>query len=100
VTRTLEVTFDGRSLSDLNELEYIDGEVWANVWYQDVLVAINPESGEVTKAVDLSALYPDRQSNDQVLNGIAWDEQAERLFVTGKLWPSLYEIRLVPFETP
>src|SRR5690606_26601987 len=78
----------------LNELEYIDGEVWANVWYEDHLLRIDPLSGKVTARVDLSGLQPQR-GRDDVLNGIAWDAEGRRLFVTGKLWPALYEIRVI-----
>lgn len=91
--RRLTVTDAGVPLDRLNELEYIDGQVWANVWYSNVIVRIDPQSGAVTAKVDLSSLNQQRQQDD-VLNGIAWDEEARRLFVTGKLWPILYEIRL------
>src|SRR5690606_4797991 len=91
--RRLTVTDAGVPLARLNELEYIDGQIWANVWYSNVILRIDPESGAVTAKVDLSSLNQQRQQDD-VLNGIAWDEEARRLFVTGKLWPILYEIRL------
>jgi Glutamine cyclotransferase len=92
-TRRVAVTEDGKPLTRLNELEYIDGEVWANVWYTDYIVRIDPATGRVVSKLDLSNLYPEG-SNDDVLNGIAWDRDAQRLFVTGKLWPYLYEIRV------
>ena len=84
---------DGRPVARLNELEYIDGEVWANVWYQDFILRIDPHSGAVNSVVDLRGLYEPR-SSEAVLNGIAWDQDNGRLFVTGKLWPQLYEIRV------
>jgi glutamine cyclotransferase len=101
--RTLEqtgrvpVTLNGRPVGQINELEWVDGEVWANVWQTDYIVRINPETGVVVGIIDLSALLPDRTGmdpRDDVLNGIAWDPATQRLFVTGKKWPSLFEIRL------
>lgn len=98
-TGRVQVTFRGRPLPQINELEWIDGEVWANVWMQDVLVRIDPATGVVTGVVDLTGLLPDRTGldpSDDVLNGIAWDPQGRRLFVTGKHWPTLFEIRVTP----
>ncbi len=92
--KRITVTEDGLPLNRLNELEYIDGEVWANVWYTDFIVRIDPETGEVNSKLDLTGLHPTRGADD-VLNGIAWDEAARRLFVTGKLWSSLYEVEVV-----
>ncbi len=93
--RTLEVRDQGRPVTRLNELEYIDGEIWANIWYDDRLVRISPATGEVLAWVDLSHLVPrTRRSPDAVLNGIAYDADAGRLFVTGKNWPQLFEISL------
>lgn len=91
----IEVTLSGRSVQNINELEYINGEIWANLWYQDVILRIDPETGNVTSIVDLNGLYPQRKSRDEVLNGIAWDEVGQRLFVTGKLWSQLYEIKVL-----
>lgn len=93
--RRVQVTLDGTPVQYLNELEYINGEVWANIWYQDIIVRIDPETGNVNSILDLSKLHTDRSSRDEVLNGIAWDEQNRRLVVTGKLWPSLYEIKVL-----
>jgi glutamine cyclotransferase len=90
----IDVTLDGEPVIYLNELEYINGEVWANIWYQDFIVRIDPETGVVNSIVDLSGLYAERRSRDEVLNGIAWDEADQRLFVTGKLWPSIFEIKI------
>ena len=95
--REVEV-FDGqRALSLLNELEYIDGEVWANVWQSERVARIHPSTGQVVGWVDLSGLLSveDRYRPVDVLNGIAYDPQGKRLFVTGKLWPKLFEIQLV-----
>lgn len=94
-TRRVQVTLGGNPVQYLNELEYIDGEVWANVWYQDLIVRIDPATGKVNSVVDLSDLYTDRNSRDEVLNGIAWDAANGRLVVTGKLWPALYEINVL-----
>lgn len=93
-TRRVQVTANGTPVNYLNELEYINGEVWANVWYQDILVRIDPETGTVNSVVNLMGLYPERNSREDVLNGIAWDPDSGRLFVTGKLWPALFEIRV------
>jgi glutamine cyclotransferase len=81
----------------LNELEYINGEVWANVWQTDFILRIDPDSGKVNSIVDLTGLSAQTQlgSAEAVLNGIAWDAEAERLFVTGKHWANLFEIELL-----
>jgi glutaminyl-peptide cyclotransferase len=92
--KRVAVTEDGMPLDRLNELEYIDGEVWANVWYTDFIVRIDPATGNVVSKLDLSGLHMQRGADD-VLNGIAWDAATDRLFVTGKLWSALYEIELV-----
>lgn len=96
VQRELPVTLRGRPLARLNELEWIDGLIYANVWMSPYLVAIDPADGAVTRIVDLRPLVAENQqgNHDAVLNGIAYDAQNNRLFVTGKLWPTLYEIRL------
>ena len=92
------VRMDGARIDQLNELEFINGEVWANVYGSTDIVRIDPDSGEVTGVIDLAGLRREagvRADFDHALNGIAWDAEGERLFVTGKLWPELYEIRLV-----
>jgi hypothetical protein len=88
---TISVTDGNRAISNLNELEYINGEIWANIWMTDRIVRINPTTGKVTYTLDLGALP--RQLRADVLNGIAYDQQNSRLFVTGKLWANLYEIK-------
>ena len=95
--RKVEVQLDGNAINQLNELEYINGEVWANVWQTDFILRIDPESGEVDSIVDLTGLSTQTQlgSSEAVLNGIAWDAATERLFVTGKHWANLFEIELV-----
>ena len=80
----------------LNELEYIKGEIYANIWQTDWIVRLDPETGNILGWIDLKNLLPtgDRTGTTDVLNGIAYDEASDRLFVTGKLWPKLFEIRL------
>lgn len=97
-TGRVSVTLGGRPLAKLNELEWIEGEVFANIWQTDYIVRIDPATGVVKGVIDLSALMPDRSDldpTDAVLNGIAWDPEGRRLFVTGKNWPTLFEIKLV-----
>lgn len=81
----------------LNELEYIDGSLWANIWLTDEVVIIDPSSGQIVGRIDFSGLLPSEAAvNAEVLNGIAYDEENNRIFVTGKLWPTLFEIKLAP----
>lgn len=95
----ITVTEEGRPIADLNELEYVKGEVWANVWRTNRIARIDPASGHVVGWIDLAGLMsPSEQPKDvdAVLNGIAYDGKADRIFVTGKLWPKLFEIEVVP----
>ncbi|MBY0421941.1 MAG: glutaminyl-peptide cyclotransferase [Parvularculaceae bacterium] len=97
-TGRVEVTLRGKPLKNLNELEYVDGAVFANVWQTSAVVRIDPKTGTVTGVVDLRGLRDrigDAPGAD-VLNGIAWDAKKKRLFLTGKKWPKLFEVRLVP----
>ncbi|MDW8396036.1 MAG: glutaminyl-peptide cyclotransferase [Anaerolineae bacterium] len=96
--RSVLVTDRGQPVERLNELEYVNGEVFANVWLTDWVVRIDPNDGRVVGWVDFSGLLSeaDRQQPVDVLNGIAYDPQGDRLFVTGKLWPKLFEVRLIP----
>jgi len=96
ITRTLAVTLDGRPLRELNELEWIRGEVWANVWHTDMIVRIDPATGQVTGVLDLTGLLPRelRTGGEDVLNGIAYDPDGDRVFVSGKRWPLLFELRV------
>jgi glutaminyl-peptide cyclotransferase len=97
VTRRITVHDGRRRIANLNELEYVQGEIFANVWQEDYLLRISPRNGVVTGRVDLRGLQPVRNGlgDDSVLNGIAYDSVNDRLFVTGKNWPVLYEIRLM-----
>lgn len=97
-TRRLEVIYQGEPLVRLNELEYFDDAIWANVWQTDAVVRIDPATGVVNGVVDLRGLLnyaPAVTTPVDVLNGIAYDEVTGRLFVTGKLWPAVFEIELV-----
>lgn len=99
--RRIHVTADGQPLHQINELEWVNGEIYANVWQTDRIARIDPFSGRVLGWIDLSGLSavakPDKNA-DNVLNGIAYDHQAHRLFVTGKRWPRLFEIELKPVK--
>lgn len=92
-----EVTLAGMPVRNLNELEYIAGELWANVWQTNYIVRINPNNGNVRSVIDLTGLEERTRRNgaDAVLNGIAWDDVDKRLFVTGKYWSDLFEIEIV-----
>lgn len=96
--RSIDVNLGGEAVRNLNELEYIDGKIWANIWMNNEIVQIDPASGRVTGIIDLASLPAMTQTggNDAVLNGIAWDEQNQRLLVTGKLWAHIFEIALLP----
>ncbi len=105
VQRKVEVTLAGRAIRNLNELEYINGEVWANVWMTNEIVRIDPVTGNINSVVDLNGLVDQTRTGggDAVLNGIAWIPSAEedgqgRLLVTGKLWADIFEIKLKLFE--
>jgi len=93
----INVTAGGRPLNGLNELEYIKGEIYANIWPTSRIAIILPQTGEVRGEIDLTSILPGSQGVGQsvdVANGIAYDGESDRIFVTGKLWPRLYEIRL------
>ncbi len=96
VTKTIAVFDGGTPVARLNELEYVQGEIYANIWGQDRIARIESQTGRVVGWIDLSGLLSPTEVNDEeaVLNGIAYDETNQRLFVTGKLWPKLFEIRL------
>jgi len=94
--RRVKVTAGDQPVAQLNELEWVGGEILANIWQTDRIARIDPRTGRVTGWIDLAGLLPDNQRSnpDAVLNGIAYDAKKKRLFVTGKLWPKLFEIEL------
>lgn len=101
-TRALQVNLDGAPLDRLNELEYIRGEIYANIWYKDLIARIDPTSGEVVGVIDCGSLRDGEGApgpND-VLNGIAYDARGDRLYLTGKNWPWIYEVSLRSVQTP
>ncbi|MDO4736318.1 MAG: glutaminyl-peptide cyclotransferase [Bacteroidia bacterium] len=95
--KSLKVTLNGKSVNYLNELEYIDGKIWANVYCQDYIVIINPDNGVVEGRVDCKGLLPNnlRNSSTDVLNGIAYNPKTKQLLLTGKLWPKMFSVKLV-----
>lgn len=94
VQRMIDVTIDGRRLREINELEFANGFIYANVWHEDYVVKISPKSGEVVGIIELNDLIPaSKRLRDEVLNGIAYDAEQDRWFVTGKLWPKLFEVK-------
>jgi glutamine cyclotransferase len=96
--RRITVKDHGLPVKEINELEYIHGQIYANIWYSDRIARISPATGKVLGWIDLTGLLPQSQRSnpDAVLNGIAWDSVHDRLFVTGKLWPKLFEIKVIP----
>jgi glutamine cyclotransferase len=96
--RSIEVTDAQHPVERLNELEFVRGELWSNVWQTDRIAKINPDTGKVTGWIDLTGLLrPEaRGPEGDVLNGIAWDKAGDRIFVTGKNWPWLFQIEVVP----
>ncbi len=95
--RRMRIRDGRRRLDKINELEFYKGELLANIWYVDRIARIDPESGELKGWIDCSDVYPakNRPDREHVLNGIAYDEKADRLFITGKNWPKLYEIKIL-----
>ena len=96
---TVDVHDGDQQIFNLNELEFVRGEVWANVWLTDRIARIDPATGNVVGWIDLSGLLPPDERPDSpeaVLNGIAYDSARKRIFVTGKLWPTLFQIELIP----
>jgi glutamine cyclotransferase len=89
----------GKPVMELNELEYIKGEIWANIWQEGVILRIDPANGKILGKIDLDQLDKEQQkadSNADVLNGIAYDEASDRIFITGKKWKKLFEIKIKP----
>jgi glutamine cyclotransferase len=96
VTKTINVIDGTTPVDDLNELEFVQGEIYANIWHDDRIAVVDPQNGRVKAWIDLTGLLPEGELPDEeaVLNGIAYDQSSNRLFVTGKLWPRLFEIKL------
>lgn len=94
VQRVIHVRYEGAPLYQLNELEYVDGELLANVYQTDWVLRIDPSTGDVRQAVDLADLYPERPASADVMNGIAVAPDGKQLLLTGKLWPVLFQVRL------
>jgi glutaminyl-peptide cyclotransferase len=96
--RRINVSDMGKPITQLNELEFVHGEIWANVWQSDRIARISPADGRVLGWVDLTDILPkaERTNSDAVLNGVAYDAVTDRIFVTGKLWPKLFEIKVIP----
>ena len=98
VIREIHVRDGDTPIERLNELEFINGEIWANVYLEDIVVRISPKNGKVLGWIDLSSLrsYLPQNAQVDVINGIAYDKKNDRIFVTGKLWPNLFEIKVKP----
>src|SRR6185295_796455 len=96
VVKKLAVTRNGQPVNELNELEFIEGEIWSNVWQTDLILRIDPATGRVTSFLNMKDLlaHSDRTGREDVLNGIAYDAEKKRIFVTGKRWPRIFEIKI------
>lgn len=101
IEKRIEVRENGRPLSNLNELEWVDGKILANVWQQERIVRIDPATGRVEASIDFSGLLPatERYPDTNVMNGIAYDPAQDLLLLTGKRWPWLYKVRLLPADS-
>jgi glutaminyl-peptide cyclotransferase len=96
--RRITVHDGAQTIANVNELEWVRGEIYANIWQKDVIARISPADGRVLGWIDMAGILPaaDRSGQEDVLNGIAYDVLGDRLFVTGKQWPKLFEIKVVP----
>jgi len=96
VSRTIEVLAHGRPVEKLNELEYVKGELYANVWQTEFVLRIDPATGRIIDVIDFVGILPpvDRSRDTDVMNGVAYDAPGDRLFVTGKYWPKLFEVKV------
>ncbi|MBU3698810.1 MAG: glutaminyl-peptide cyclotransferase [Candidatus Kapabacteria bacterium] len=97
VLRSINVTLNGNPVLNLNELEWINGEIWANVWQTEKILRISPETGIVTGVIDMAGILPtsSKTPTTDVFNGIAWDSAHGRVYVTGKNWPSVFQIEVL-----
>jgi len=100
--KTLQVSLNGQPMTQLNELEYIEGFIYANVFLTDTILRIDPSSGQVLTVIDASMLRLESTKVDinSVLNGIAWDPSTKSLYLTGKNWPVLYKVKLIDGSKP
>jgi len=100
--RRIKVHDSATPIQELNELEYVEGEIFANIWHTDRIARISPQTGKVLGWIDLTGLLSPvyRRDEEAVLKGIAYDPAKKRLFVTGKLWPKIFEIKIVPKKSP
>ncbi|MEY4529956.1 MAG: hypothetical protein RLZZ156_677 [Deinococcota bacterium] len=96
VIRSIKISNAGSEIRNLNELEWIEGEIWANIWQTDLIARIDPKTGVIKAFINMAGLRPDATfgNSDAVLNGIAYDAKSKRIFVTGKLWDKLFEIKV------
>jgi glutamine cyclotransferase len=101
-TRHILVKDAGKPIQNLNELEFIHGEIYANIWHSDRIARISPRDGRVLAWIDLTGILPGSQriDDESVLNGIAFDAQHDRIFVTGKQWPTIFAIKVIPAHRP
>ncbi|WP_038947783.1 glutaminyl-peptide cyclotransferase, partial [Yersinia pestis] len=98
IIKKISVTFDGRRIEKINELEWIDGMIYANVWYSDAILVIEPENGRVVKWIELSGLQFMLDSvnrNTNTLNGIAYDKSKNKIYLTGKNWSNIFEVKFL-----
>lgn len=93
--KELTVTINNKEINNINELEYIKGYIWANVWYKDYIVVIDPEDGKVIKKITFKELKKDVNVDAGVLNGIAYDKNNDKIYITGKNWNKLFEFKLI-----
>ncbi|WP_263359427.1 glutaminyl-peptide cyclotransferase [Acidicapsa ligni] len=100
--RHIAVKDGNKSISQLNELEYIHGEIYANVWHSDLIARISPRDGHVIGWIDFTGILPETEkiNGESVLNGIAYDAQRDRIFVTGKQWPRIFEVKIINPSAP
>jgi glutamine cyclotransferase len=100
--RYIQVSNDLNIIKNINELEYIKGDIWANIWQSEMIVIIDPQTGKVKGEIDLTGLSGTILQNQReqldVLNGIAWNQVTDKIYVTGKLWPKIFEIKIIKRE--
>ena len=97
-TGHIDVYDEKGAVNEINELEYIDGKIYANIWKTNTIIAIDPKTGAVLQRIDCTDLYPQakRNENSEVMNGIAYDAAGKRIFLTGKKWDKLFQVSFIP----